>query len=392
MQFSVPAVVLGSCHHALSMCRSLGRKGVPTFIVHETRNMPVSKTRYAKSIYVSDINTEELINNLIEISKQFSEKPVLFPTNDNMVINIALNYKKIKGHYRLNWPDPEIILKMVHKKSLPEIIKKANLHYPKSYNLYGLNSLSGLKQKIQYPVILKPSRPRSPFKVKRIASERELINVIKEYENVIDCFILQELIPGSDRDIYFVNMYYNDQCKPIAHFTGRKIRANPKTLGAACSAEGIDNKKILDLAMQFFSTVQMRGPAALEFKKGPDGQFYVIEPTIGRTEFLLRTCIENGVDIPYIAYLHQIGVPTEYPRQRNNVIWVDFEKDLPMLIDSLMNPVERKEAINTMFKKWAFSYWAWDDPKPSVYKTIELLNRVRNKIYKVIGRGKKVLI
>ena len=96
MKQKIPAVVIGSCSHALAICRSLGRKGVPTFLLQEKRNMPVSKTRYAKSVYVSAINTDELIPNLIKISDRFSEKPVLFPTNDNMVRLIALHYEGSK--------------------------------------------------------------------------------------------------------------------------------------------------------------------------------------------------------------------------------------------------------------------------------------------------------
>ena len=132
MKQKIPAVVIGSCSHALAICRSLGRKGVPTFLLQEKRNMPVSKTRYAKSVYVSAINTDELIPNLFKIFDRFSEKPVLFPTNDNMVRLIALHYEEIKKCYRLNWPDPEVLLKLIDKKYLPTFIEKANLSYPKA--------------------------------------------------------------------------------------------------------------------------------------------------------------------------------------------------------------------------------------------------------------------
>ena len=181
-----------------------------------------------------------------------------------MVRLIALHYEEIKKCYRLNWPDPEVLLKLIDKKYLLTFIEKANLSYPKTLSISNKESLSYLKHQLQYSLILKPSKPLSAFKVKKICCEEELIRELKLYENQIKDFILQEWIPGGDRTIYFVNLYFDNNCKPIAHFIGRRIRAFPKGLGAACSTEGVDRRELLDITLNFFSEVPVRGPAALE--------------------------------------------------------------------------------------------------------------------------------
>ena len=280
----------------------------------------------------------------------------------------------------MNWPDPEVLLKLIDKKYLPAFIEKANLSYPKTLSISNKESLSYLKHQLQYPLILKPSKPLSAFKVKKIRCEEELMRELKLYENQIKDFILQEWIPGTDRDIYFVNFYFDNNAEPIAHFVGRKIRSYPLGRGGACSSEGVEDEEVLEIALQLFSTVQMKGPASIEFKKSPDGKFYVIEPTVGREDFYVQICIKNGVDIPYICYAYQTGQPISHAHQKNKFIWIDFEKDFPMFIESLKNKSERKESLRLLFRKMTFAFWAWDDPLPSLYNIAVRFTQVMRRV------------
>jgi len=383
MQYNIPSVVIGSCSHALANTRTLGRKKIPTFLVSKGRGFPATKTKYANTIFIEDTNTEVLIPNLINIRKRFSEKPVLFPTNDKMVRLIALHFDEVSKYYRLNWPDPQLMLSLLDKKQLEYFVRKAGLQYPKTYLFENLENLSSILSSLTYPAILKPSQPLSAFKATIILNEQQLVREFQLYSGKIDWFLLQEWIPGTDRDIYFVNFYFDHNAKPIAHFTGRKIRSCPLGSGGACSAEGVNREDVYSLGLRFFSFFQMKGPASIEFKQSPTGELYVIEPTIGREDFYVQTCIKNSVDIPYIAYAHQAGIPILAPQQKNRYIWVDFEKDSLMLVESLIKERNIMLIFQLLSKKLCFAFWDIDDPIPFMYHLYIKIKKAFRKLSSV---------
>ena len=69
------------------------------------------------------------------------------------------------------------------------------------------------------------------------------------------------------------------------------------------------------LTNRFFSGVGFVGLCSMEFKRDArTNQFYMIEPTVGRTDYQEEIASLNGVNIPLAAYLGELGV--RLPPQR----------------------------------------------------------------------------
>ena len=64
------------------------------------------------------------------------------------------------------------------------------------------------------------------------------------------------------------------------------------------------------LTDRFFDTVGFAGIGSMEYKRDArDGCFYMVEPTVGRTDYQEEIATLNGVNIPLAAYLGELGLP-----------------------------------------------------------------------------------
>jgi predicted ATP-grasp superfamily ATP-dependent carboligase len=197
-----------------------------------------------------------------------------------------------------------------------------------------------------------------------------------------------------ERNIYFANFYFDADQRPLASFVGRKVRSYPRNLGGACSAEPADRPDIAEEALRFLRSVPVRGPASLEIKEDESGRRFVIEPTIGRFDFYILCCIANGVDFPYLSYLHQTGAPMPRPPVQTagrGRMWVDFHSDFPSLLSSRGIPGVGREVVEFLVRPKVFAMWAWDDARPSALEwprsARSYLGRLLHRVARATGRG-----
>ena len=97
--------------------------------------------------------------------------------------------------------------------------------------------------------------------------------------------------------------YISAAGKLLASFTGRKIRQWRPLSGGTASAEPAYNEFLTELTYNFFTKAGFWGIGSMEYKQHErTGKFYMIEPTVCRTDFQEGVAIANGVNIPLIAY------------------------------------------------------------------------------------------
>ena len=76
------------------MIRSLGKNGIPVIAMDTFKNIG-TRSKFAKYVKCPDPveNEKEFIDFLIDIGKEFKEKPVIIPTNDIWVYSVSKHYK-----------------------------------------------------------------------------------------------------------------------------------------------------------------------------------------------------------------------------------------------------------------------------------------------------------
>jgi len=323
-------------------------------------NLPGTTTRHAALHSARDINGAGLIDALLELRPRLGRAtPVLFLTNDNMVSVVARAWPLLTGHYRLSWSHcRETVAALVLKSSLQGQCDRATLPYPRTWQLGHPDEAGHLAQQLAFPVIAKPVQPLRGFKVKLLRSAAELERLAVEFPAAFP-FLVQDWIPGGESRLSFCALYL-DRGRVVARFDGRKLRAQP--MGHTTVAEPVRDDAIYGASQRFFEGLNLTGPASLELKRDARGTPWVIEPTVGRTDFWLGCCIANGVDLPYIEYCHQAGLPLPTSKQRHRYVWVNAERDPLSLFWYACQVVRRAVSQRPV----ALLYWARDDIRPSL--------------------------
>jgi predicted ATP-grasp superfamily ATP-dependent carboligase len=320
------AVVVGCCAHGLALIRDLARSGVAVHVVDADPDLPGWSTRYGRKHRVADINGSGLIDSLLRLRGSIApgERPVLFLTNDRMVREVAARVSEIAVAYRLSWHQGAArVAELTSKTWIEAQCRAAGLNYPTTVVADTLEALQSAAADLKWPQIIKPSRPLSSFKVKVAASLSETADFLRS-RGADFPVLLQQWIPGDDMAIRFSALYL-DNGEPIARFDGRKLRSYP--MGHTTVAEPSASDLTFDYARRFFAGTGISGPASLEVKLDPQGNPWIIEPTVGRTDFWIDLCIANGVRLPTIEYRHQCGTRDIAAHALDQAIWINAERD-----------------------------------------------------------------
>jgi predicted ATP-grasp superfamily ATP-dependent carboligase len=197
-------------------------------------------------------------------------------------------------------------------------------------------------------------------------------------------------VPGGDDQVYFTLQYCDEKGTTLARFTGRKLRQWRPHCGGTASCEPAGAPELEERAAAFFEGVGMAGLCSVEYKRDHrDGAFYMIEPTVGRTDWQSAIADLNGVPLPYIAYCHLAGDPLpKWRRSRRATRWVDWRADRKAA-------AYYRERGELSRRAWLWSirwpvrgaYWAFDDPGPWLAILRGTFARAWGKLRRIVSPG-----
>jgi predicted ATP-grasp superfamily ATP-dependent carboligase len=334
------AIVVGLCAHGVGMVRSLYRAGVRVIALEANEAMPGVRTRCAEVRIVPDINGEGLLDALAKLAQDRPEcsGDVLMLTNDKMVEVVGRHADTVSRYFRLSWGHAApALLPLLAKDQIEARCKKVGLNYPTSVLLTQFDDAPTTLAQLSFPVIAKPTRPVSAFKTQVSASMEAFFGARARMETSMP-LVVQEFIAGDDSAIRFGALYL-DHGRVLARFEGRKLRSRP--MGHTTIAVSEPDDEVHTLACRFFEGLALSGPVSLELKRDPAGSYWVIEPTVGRTDFWAGLCAANGVDLTLVEYAAVTGQPPPASTQRRTHLWVNGERDPGALFWLLRNTPRR---------------------------------------------------
>jgi len=172
------------------------------------------------------------------------EELYLVPCTDEYALALIESSEFLKKYYFFACPSPTLAEKLISKEAFYKMCEEYNLPFPKTEIFRKENSFSVLETlPFPYPIIIKPSSSidywRSPFEgMKKVYTApnkdeaKKIISLIfsSGYNNSI---ILQELIGGSEDDMYVLTSYSDKNAKVRAACMGHVLLGEhtPKGLG-----------------------------------------------------------------------------------------------------------------------------------------------------------------
>lgn len=376
---SVPAVVVGAGINGLGVVRSLGRAGVPTWLVESDPSDPALRSRYARTVAAASLTGTAVVDALLTLRARFAVDPVLFLTREETVEAVSVALDRIAPRYRISMPEVRLMRQLMDKVGFQALAEQHGFPIPRALHLRHADDLPRT-ERLEYPCVLKPvvktERYSASFKkAYKVESPAELRDIFLDVGGAAE-MVAQEWIEGGDDRIYFCLQYRRRGQTALTSFTGRKLRSWPPQTGGTASCVPADDaaEELEHLTNAFFSAVGYFGIGSIEYKQhARTGRFMMIEPTVGRTDFQEEIATLNGVNIPYAAYCGELGRDlAPWHRAVPPAGWAEAVSDQrsseaqPRSTREFPAGVRRYDAL-----------WRLDDPLPWCYATAQ---RVKSRL------------
>ena len=324
------AVVLDLAFSGYGILRSLHSYQIPLIGFYNSKSLPESYTRLCdRKILFS--GQQDLLNQLLRLSDNVNEKPVLILTTDSHVEFFIRNREALENRYLINMPDKEVVDLLLNKNKFAVFAKANNILIPQSMEVSSFEQAREVKNRLSFPVIVKPYKrterwERSGYEKAYIVADYEkFIRMYESFSRVEDHFLVQQYIQGNDSNIEYCLTYFSKDSNCKMAFTGKKIRQWPVASGSTATTVPVENDFIRQETERIFKKLGYCGFGSIEYKRNDaDNKYYLIEPTVGRLNQQEYVATLSGYNIPLAAYMDLTGISL-VPREKKNlhVVYID---------------------------------------------------------------------
>jgi len=132
----IGALVIGGDHPGLGVARSLGRRGIPVYVLDDQYCIS-SFSRYVKRVIrVNDLRDErKTVDAVLAVGRRFNLRNwVLFPTRDETVAAFSRHRAELSEFFRVTTGEWESIEWAWDKKKSYELAETLGIPCPKTFN------------------------------------------------------------------------------------------------------------------------------------------------------------------------------------------------------------------------------------------------------------------
>ena len=310
-------IIAGFETNALGISRALAAAGARCIGVTGPSAHPAHATKTAEIVRLAEWSESNLIAQLNEVAHTLSTPAALLITKDEAVVWISSNRAKLSPKLIVSLPSPEVVDTLMSKARFRRLAEQEDWPIPRTWEISAVEALDAAIPDMSFPVILKPQvknsllRSNCDQKAYVAHSAEELRGFYQRVARWEPEVIVQRWIEGGDDRVMFSLSYYRRDGSPAEFFAGRKIRQWPVRCGntALCEPAPIEYRdKLNELAREIFSTVGYTGLGSVEFKvDARTNEIFIVEPTVGRTNYQSEIAVINGCNLPLIAWCDLTG-------------------------------------------------------------------------------------
>lgn len=249
---------------------------------------------------------------------QSGQYDLLCPFAEVSNLLISMHKEELAKYITVGAPDYELLEKTHDKEKTLRIAREAHLDVPETHIIRHLREIGVLKDKLEYPVVVKPRSKVSirggrveiakvmPWHYVRSADELQ-----RKYEHAhsISPFpLIQECIKGVG---YGVSALI-DKGEAKAVFMHKRLREYPITGGASTLRVSCYDEDLKEQGLRMLKVLNWQGVAMVEFKRDERDNKYKLIEVNGRWWGSLQLAVLSGVDFPHL-YLRVLTGETVRP-------------------------------------------------------------------------------
>jgi D-aspartate ligase len=368
------AVVLGGDYRALGVVRSLGRRGVPVWVVRQGDDRLAALSRYARRSlpWPGAANEETQIEALLAVARAGARGWALIPSSDEMASLVGRHHERLAEAFVLTTPAWDVLRYACDKRLTYALAGSLGLDAPSTWYPADRDEVEGLT--LEYPVILKPAwhegfNRLTAAKAWRIDDRDELLRAYDQACTMVSAqtLMIQELIPGGGTE-QFSYVTLCDEGRPLASLTARRTRQYPPDFGRASTyVETVDCDPVVAPSRRLLEAMRFSGLVEVEFKRDPrSGRFKLLDvnPRVWGWHTL---CGRAGVDFPYLLWLALRGEDIGSHQAQVGVRWVRTATDLPMVVKEILaGRISPRAYLRSLRGPLESAIFAGDDPAPGL--------------------------
>jgi D-aspartate ligase len=368
----VGAVVVGGDYQGLGIARSLGRRGIPVYVLDDQHCIS-RYSRYAKRMINVDnlLDERKTVDAVLEIGRRFNLQGwVLFPTRDETVAAFSRNRDELSQHFRVTTGEWASVEWAWDKKKTYDLASTLELPIPRTFRVTRAEDLASLHSCL--PLAIKPSIKENFFyatgvKAWRANTVEELRQFYEKAANQIrpEEILIQEIIPGDGREQFSYCAFFQ-QGNPHSTLTARRMRQHPREFGRASTfVETVEAPVIERLAERFLKAINFHGLVEVEFKRDMRNGEYKLLDVNARTWGYHSIGSACGIDFPYLAFADQLGLSTEQTSAPPGIGWLRLLTDVPTAISDLAHgSLGLRAYLRSLRSARVDAVFSWNDPLP----------------------------
>jgi len=367
------AIVLGGAHGSLEIARSLGRRGIPVWLV--TADNPLaSLSRFVQcSFRWRGPRDSGALAFLTDLARRHDlDGWVLFAGSDEDVWFVAQNHTALGALFTLTTPASDTIRWTHDKRAMNARADELGIAHPLTRQARSREELASLG--MTFPVILKPAmrEGRNAFvdaKAWRADDDTTLCARFDEAKALVgaESIMIQELIPGGGETQFSYAAVW-DHGKPIASLVAQRSRQYPVEFGFTSTfVVTTEQPQIEAEACRFLASLDYSGLVEVEFKYDARDRRYKILDVNARAWSWLALGAAAGVDFAFLQWRLTTGEQIAPQSACAGSHWFYFSRDLAASVWELLAGRLTLSAYLQSFRRpLARAVFAWDDPVPAL--------------------------
>ena len=376
----------GTGRVSLAITRSLGRRGVNVSVISGKKRALCFYSKYCKEkVLLPREPPESFMSQIFNMIKR-KKYDVLF-TNEYGLIT---KYRdKLEKYIKLPLPSDEKLTIAYNKAYSIIFARENNIPCPETYFVKSTAEVRRLREKLEYPVVIKPRVGSGSEGIRYVNSPEELLPSYREVAASYKNPLIQEYIPNGGA--YGLEALFNSDSEPRAVFIHRRIREYPVTGGPSVVRESIKHPEVKRLGLKLLKALGWYGVAMVEFRIDPRDNKPKLMEINPRFWGSLQLSISAGVDFPYLLYRLAVdGDVKPVLRYRLGVKCRNLFGDVRHLV-SVMKGIKNTtrdfkhpsrlktllDFFNFFEKDVYYDFFSKDDPLPAV---IKILNPVIRRL------------
>jgi D-aspartate ligase len=366
------ALILGGAHGSLEIARSLGRRGIPVWLVTYDNPLATLSRFVERSFVWQEPRASDSVAYLTELAARHQLIDwVLFAGGDTEVRFIAQNHEALGAVYTLTTPAWNVVRWAYDKKSMNARAAELGLAHPLSQYPGARDDLAKLG--IRYPAVLKPTahEGRGAFgaaKAWRADDQHALAALYDKAVNVVgaDSVMIQELIPGDGKTQFSYAAVW-DRGAPVGSLVARRRRQYPIDFGFTSTlVETIALPEIEQAARRFLGSLDYHGLVEIEFKYDARDGLYKILDINARAWTWIGLGAAAGVDFSHLQWRLARGERPDPISARLGATWRYLSRDLVASAQEMFcGTLSPLDYLRSWQSSWSSAVFAWDDPWPA---------------------------